>query len=82
MSDAMTDQMVKDLYWEEDEATLWAKCKSDFMKKHETARLRDLQIVNQWLDQEGDRPTKELASLLTKKREMEDLHKLLKGVNR
>jgi hypothetical protein len=78
----MTDQMVKELYWEEGEEALWAKCKSDFSRKPEAGRLQDLHAVNAWLDQEGDRPTKELASLLTKKREMEDLHKLLKGLNR
>jgi hypothetical protein len=82
MTDAMTEQMVKDLYWEEGEEALWTKCKEDFLKKPETARLRDLQIVNAWLDQEGDRPTKELASLLTKQRELEALHKSLRGINR
>jgi hypothetical protein len=82
MSDAMTEEMIKQLYWEEGEEALWTKCKEDFLKKPESARLRDLHIVGQWLDQESDRPTKELASLLTKKREMEDLHLLLKGANR
>ena len=82
MTDKMTDAWVKELYWEEGEEQLWHKFKGEFVQKPEGARLGDLHAVNQWLDHEGDRPTKELASLLTKKREMEDLHRTLKAVGR
>jgi hypothetical protein len=81
MSDKMTDEWVKQLYWEEGESALWDKFKGEFIRKPEVARLQDLHAVNQWLDQE-DRPTRELAALLTKQREMEDLHRTLKGLGR
>ena len=81
MSDRMTEAWIKGLYFEGDEAELWQKFKGDFVQKPEAVRLNDLHTLNQWLDQE-DRPTREHAALLTKRREMEDLHRLLKGAGR
>jgi hypothetical protein len=81
MSDKMTAEMVKQLYWEEGEDALWQKFRGDFIKKGEQARLQDLHAVNQWLGEE-DQPTREAASLLTKQREMEHWHRQLKSIGR
>jgi hypothetical protein len=81
MTDRMMEEWMRQHYWEGDEEVFWNKCKADFAKKPEAGRLQDLHAVNTWLDQEH-RPTREHAALLSRRREMEDLHRALKGIGR
>ena len=77
MSDKMTDAWVKELYWEEARSSCGISSRASSCRN-----LRGLvwAIFMRSISgsTRGDRPTKELASLLTKKREMEDLHRTLK----
>jgi len=72
---------MKNLYFEEGEEALWSKYMNEFVRKPEAARLNDLYAVNTWLSQE-DRPTREHAALLTRHRDMEAMHRRLKGAGR
>jgi hypothetical protein len=81
MSDKMTETWAQALYWDGGEPELWQQFKDNFVRAPEAARLNDLSLVKQWEAQE-ERPTRELAAIMTKRRELEDLHRLLKGAGR
>ena len=79
--DKMTEVWIRGLYFDGDETELWQRYKDAFVRKPEAGRLQDLQTINQWEAAE-DRVTREHAALLNKRRELEDLHRLLKGASR
>jgi hypothetical protein len=81
MSDKMTENWAKALYWEEGEDALFAQIKAEFIKRNEFTRLKDLEVVDSWLNEESG-ATREHAAMLQKKRELEDLHRLLKRAGR
>jgi hypothetical protein len=81
MSDKMVENWAKALYWEEGEDALFDHMKETFIRKDPLTRLQDLQIVDSWLNEESA-PTREHASMLTKKRELEHLHRALKAAGR
>jgi hypothetical protein len=79
MSDGIIDQLSK--YGDYDEDTAWEVWKAGYMMKPAPARIADLRAVDLWLDQQTT-VTKEHASLLTRKREMESIHRRLRDANR
>ena len=82
MTDKMTEEWIKGLYWDEgSEEDFWNVAKSNFIKRNEAERLQLMKAVNAWMDEE-DQPTREAASLLTKQRELEHLHRTLKAAGR
>ena len=83
MSDEIVRQMSK--YGDYDEETSWSLYKTSYLMKPAAERAADLQKADQWIDHytsEHTGVTKELASLLTRRRELETLHKTLRGAGR
>jgi hypothetical protein len=79
MSDGIVEQMAK--YGDHDEETSWEVFKKGYSRKLPEARIADLKMADQWLDVQT-RPTREHASILTRKRELEAIHWTLRGVGR
>ena len=65
MTDRMTTSWADALYFEEGGDALFDQMKAQFIKQNELARLKDLEVVDSWLQNE-DRPTRQAASLLDK----------------
>jgi hypothetical protein len=78
-SDSVIDQLSK--YGDFDEEEAWEVWKNGYVRKHPQARIEDLRAVDLWLDQQTT-VTKEHASLLTRKREMESIHRRLREAGR
>jgi hypothetical protein len=81
------DEIVKQLnaYWEDSPEETWTAWKAGYLLKDPSARIADLKIADQYISahqQEHTHPTRELASLLSRKRELEDLHWRLRGAGR
>lgn len=79
MSDGIVEQLAK--YGDHDEETSWKIFKDFYLRKSPEARIADLKLADQWLEHQA-RPTREHASILTRKRELEALHWTLRGVGR
>jgi hypothetical protein len=78
MDDQITDSLSK--YWEEDGEEAWRGFTTGFLTKPPAQRVADLKTADQWIDayqQEHSQPTRELSSLLTRRRELLDLHATL-----
>ena len=79
MSDPIGEQIAKYGALDEDES--WEGFKRGFLLKAPQARIADLHTADQWLaTQTGI--TREHASMVVKKRELEDLHYTLLKVSR
>lgn len=81
------DGLVRALsaYGDFGEEELWDRFKNNFVTRPPEFRIESLKIADQWLkghQQEDAHPTKELASLLTRKRELRDLHFALRKAGR
>jgi hypothetical protein len=78
-----TDGIVQQLskYGDYDEAEAWEVWLSGYMMKPAAARIADLRATDQWLETQ-DRPTREHASLITRRREMESIHRRLREAGR
>ncbi len=68
-------------YWSEDSEAEWSRFKTHFATKPKVERVNDLLKVDSFM-QEQIKPTREHASLLTKKRQLEDLHWALDRLGR
>jgi hypothetical protein len=79
MSDGIIDQLSK--YGDHDEEESWRLFKAGYMMKSPEARVADLRQTDLWLEQETQ-VTKNHASLLTRKRELESIHRRLRDANR
>lgn len=79
----MEDEIVRQLnaYWEDEPETSWAAWTAGFMLKNPHQRIADLKTADQWLATQ-DGITREHASMLTRKRELEDLHWKLRRAGR
>jgi hypothetical protein len=81
------DGIIKQLnaYWEDTPEETWAAWKAGYLLKEPAARIADLKIADQHISQhqqEHTHPTRELASLLSRKRELEDAHWMLRKAGR
>ena len=79
MEDGIIKQMTK--YGDHDEEESWRLYKAGYMMKSPEARIADLRQTDLWLEQQTQ-ITKEHASLLTRKREMESIHRRLRDAGR
>ncbi len=73
--DQITDSLSK--YWEEDGETAWRGFTTGFLTKAPGLRVSDLRIADQWIEnyqQQHSQPTKELGSLVQRRRELLDIH--------
>ena len=70
-------------YWspDEDGTQIWETYKQHFIRQDANTRRKNLTTVDEFLDKE-DRLTHEHADLLTKKRELSDLHLALHRAGR
>lgn len=60
-------------YWSEDTEGEWVKYKTNFAMRPKVERIGELKKVDSWLENET-KITKEHAAILTRKRELEDVH--------
>ena len=60
---------------------VWATYKSQFSKRGPNDRIAQLQLVDQWLAAQ-DRPTRQTADFIQMKRELSDVHWLLRRADR
>jgi hypothetical protein len=75
MDDQITDSLSK--YWEEDGETAWRGFATGFLTKPPAQRVADLKVADSWIDayqQQHIQPTRELGSLIQRRRELLDLH--------
>jgi hypothetical protein len=77
----MTTAWATALRFEGDGDALFDRMKAEFIRENEFTRLKGLEVVDSWLNEEIA-PTREHAAMLTRKRELEDLHRLLKRAGR
>jgi hypothetical protein len=83
MSDGIIDQLTK--FGDFDEEESWAIFTSNYVLKTPEQRKIDLFAADSWITAytEGHTGvTKELGSLLTRKRELESIHRRLRELNR
>ena len=75
MADFYDNPMLKmmDKYSDFGDGT-WDAFKQDFVKQAPLERIQNLKVVDGWLEQEGDRPTRQVASMMQAKRELDDIH--------
>jgi hypothetical protein len=81
MEDGIINQFQ---YWagpDDEVEAKWAGFKAEYMTKPKAARIHELQMVDTWLDQQTSL-TREHASLVTRKRELFDLHTRLLQLGR
>ena len=83
----MSDELVKalSLYGDHGEEEAWENFKSGFLTKSPEFRKESLRITDGWIatHMEGHTGvTKELGSLLNRKRELESIHRRLRELNR
>jgi hypothetical protein len=79
MSDGIVDQLTKYGDFDEDEA--WERFKQGYLLKTPESRKIDLAACDSFIEQ-FNHPTKEAASILTRKRELESIHRRLRELNR
>ena len=79
MSDGIIDQLTK--YGDFDEQEAWNGFKQAYLLKTSESRIIDLKACDSFLDQ-FNHPTKEAASVLTRKRELFDIHTRLRNAGR
>jgi len=79
MSDEIVRQMSK--WGDVDEEESWRLYKTGFLLMSADKRIQDLQNLDRWLENET-RPTREHASMLTRRRELQDIHYALRGAGR
>ena len=79
MSDAIDKALSK--FGDYDESEAFELLKAAFVLKSPEARIEDLRSAEMYLDQ-YTQPTKEMASTLTKCRELAFLHKTLRNAGR
>jgi hypothetical protein len=82
-SDAISRALSK--FGDYDESEAFEVFKASFVLKPVQARIDDLLSAEKYFEEhlaEKTAPTKELSSLLTKKRELEGLHRRLRELNR
>ena len=75
MDDQITDSLSK--YWEEDGEQAWRGFTAGFLTKAPAQRVADLKTADAWISQYQDEhayPTRELGSLIQRRRELLDLH--------
>ena len=75
MDDQITNSLSK--YWEEDGEQAWRGFTAGFLTKAPAQRVADLKTADQWIEnyqQENRYPSKELGSLIQRRRELLDLH--------
>lgn len=77
MSDGIANQFK---YWEGEEGG-WARFKQEFLLKPQASRVQDLVVADSFLDQQTTL-TREHAELVTKRRELYDLHVRLRQAGR
>jgi hypothetical protein len=83
MSDPLTESLSK--YWEEDGELAWRGFTTGFLIKAPAQRVADLKTADQWIEnyqQEHSQPTKELGSLIQRRRELLDIHASLLKASR
>jgi hypothetical protein len=70
-------------YWspDEDAGQIWETFKAHFVRSDANSRRQSLTVMDQHLENE-DRPTREHAEMLQKKRELSDLHLALHRAGR
>jgi hypothetical protein len=81
--DGVINQLVK--YGDYDESEAWDVFKNNYLMKAPEQRIIDLKAVDTFIDvhtAEHTGVTKELGSLLTRKRELESMHRRLRELNR
>jgi hypothetical protein len=75
MDDRLTDSLSK--YWEEDGEQAWRGFTTGFLIKAPGLRVADLKTADQWIENyqlENRYPSKELGSLIQRRRELLDIH--------
>ncbi len=75
MDDQITDSLSR--YWSEDGEQAWRGFATGFLTKAPAQRVADLKVADQWIDnyqQTHTQPTRELGSLIQRRRELLDLH--------
>lgn len=65
-----------------DPENAWSNFKADFVKKGPQERVTDLFTVDQWMVAGGDRVSHQSASLLNAKRELDDIHQVMRKAGR
>ncbi len=83
MADPITESLSK--YWEEDDETAWRGFATGFLTKAPAQRVQDLRVADSWIDQYQQthtQPTRELGSLIQRRRELLDLHAAMLKANR
>ncbi len=77
------DEIVRQInsYWEDTPEESWAAWRAGFALKNPLQRITDLKTADQWLATQ-DSITREHASMLTRKRELEDIHWQLRRAGR
>jgi hypothetical protein len=78
MDDQITDSLSK--YWEESGDVAWAGFTTGFLTKAPAQPVADLRVADTWIQnyqQENRYPTKELGSLIQRRRELLDIHNSL-----
>lgn len=83
----MSDDIVKalSLYGDYDEETSWDLFQTAYHLKTPEQRRTDLITASQYIEkytQEHNQPTKELSSLITRRRNLEDIHNQLRRAGR
>jgi hypothetical protein len=76
---------LRELYYGAEDATapdLWAFYKDQFAKQPPAGRHSDLLSIDNYLAEHGTSATRETADLLSKKRELADLHGILSRAGR
>ena len=64
-----------------DDDSPWESFKNGFVCKSPEERVQDIWAVSAWMDQES-RISQRAASLLNAKRELEDIHQMMRGAGR
>jgi hypothetical protein len=83
MDDQITDSLSK--YWEEDGELAWRGFTTGFLTKASGLRVADLRVADQWIEnyqRENRYPSKELGSLIQRRRELLDIHAALLKASR
>jgi hypothetical protein len=76
---------LRKIYYGAEDATpnaLWGFFKEQFAKQPAAGRHCDLIAIDSYLAEHGTSPTRETADLISKKRELSDLHSVLSRAGR
>ena len=83
MSDSIVDQLTK--YGDFNEEESWDIFKNNYLAKTPAQRMIDLEAADSWITQYTESHTgvtKELSSLVTRRRELESIHRRLREAGR